>query len=379
MWTEQTASGKTRFVERFNDPITGKERKTSITVDKATKAIEKQMPFLLQEKIDELIAKILEDSKTKALTFSELADKWLKVYNKMVKASTYLNVSRRVEGMKELLGDLPLTDVTPAIVNNYLLNRFNEFNNKYGTVNNDKSTILRILYFGVKYGYCEDQGYKLNVSIPKINNDSKKKRKYKYLEREEVQEVYKQLEDMKLYEIKRLCQLQVLTGMRFNEMVALDYVEDIDLENMTIHIHKNYDFNNNIITSTKTEDDRTIYINDEIKELIQEQIKLDLSKKLKHNIKRDNNLLFKQKNGKPILLRVVNRHLKKLDINGKNISSHIFRHTFITIMIENKVDIHLIAQHVGHSNIKMIMEVYSHFSKHMDEELKDAIGNLKIV
>ena len=34
MWTEKTKNGKYKHVERYTDPITGKEKKVSVTTEK---------------------------------------------------------------------------------------------------------------------------------------------------------------------------------------------------------------------------------------------------------------------------------------------------------------------------------------------------------
>ena len=36
MWTEKTKNGKYKHVERYTDPVTGKEKKVSITTEKNT-------------------------------------------------------------------------------------------------------------------------------------------------------------------------------------------------------------------------------------------------------------------------------------------------------------------------------------------------------
>lgn len=76
---------------------------------------------------------------------------------------------------------------------------------------------------------------------------------------------------------------------------------------------------------------------------------------------------------------IINLKYISTNIEGKKISTHIFRHTFITRMVENKVDKELIAKHVGHSSTKMIDEVYGHFTSKMDSELKSVIQTYKII
>ena len=56
MWTEKTKNGKFKHVERYTDPITGKEKKVSITTEKNTaqarksaqRALLTKMPYWMQ-------------------------------------------------------------------------------------------------------------------------------------------------------------------------------------------------------------------------------------------------------------------------------------------------------------------------------------------
>lgn len=134
---------------------------------------------------------------------------------------------------------------------------------------------------------------------------------------------------MEEYEILRLCRIQVNTGMRFNEMVALNYTDDIDLEKRIIYITKNYDAINKVFTSPKTGDSRSIDINVETATIIKEQIEFDKLKMIKYNLSRKDPLLFRNKKDNPISLREINRKLKGIEIKDKSLTTHIFRHTFI--------------------------------------------------
>lgn len=85
------------------------------------------------------------------------------------------------------------------------------------------------------------------------------------------------------------------------------------------------------------------------------------------------------RNGNPCGVRVWGERLRKVTIEGKKITTHIFRHTFITRMVENGVDLKLIAEHVGHSSTKMIEDVYLHFTELMNQRLADAIDSLEVI
>ena len=167
--------------------------------------------------------------------------------------------------------------------------------------------------------------------------------------------------------------------MRYNELVALNYNTDIDLVNKTICITKNYDAKNNLFTTPKTGDARTIFISDRMVSLIKEQIAYDQLKMMRYNLSRENTLLFRSWYDKPIHISTMNDKLRHIKfIPGKTISTHIFRHTFVTIMLENNIEPKLIAKHLGHSSTKMIDRVYSHFSDKMNRQLQHAVDAVEI-
>lgn len=72
-----------------------------------------------------------------------------------------------------------------------------------------------------------------------------------------------------------------------------------------------------------------------------------------------------------------NRLLSKVEVE-KSVTTHIFRHTFITRMVENNIPSKLIAEHVGHSTTEMIDRIYSYFIDKMDNDLKQAINTVSI-
>lgn len=151
------------------------------------------------------------------------------------------------------------------------------------------------------------------------------------------------------------------------------------MEEKKIHITRQWIQSNKTFSSLKTGEPRTININDDVVYLIKEQIQVTRLKTMKYKcIDKSNTLLFMTRNGTPHDPHNLNKELKKIDINGKDVMTHYFRQTFITLMIENNIPLHLIAQHVAHKNLRMIQEVYNHFSNKMDHDLSSAIESLSI-
>ena len=106
--------------------------------------------------------------------------------------------------------------------------------------------------------------------------------------------------------------------------------------------------------------------------------KNQLELKLKGKIKNSTNLLFFDKNEKPIAQDVIskkfNRFLK--ENNLEHIRFHDLRHSHVTLLINSKVPIKVISERVGHSNINTTLNIYAHALKEMDSEASDKISEI---
>ena len=51
MWSEKLPNGKVRFAERYEDPLTGEQKKVSVTMDKDTASTRKLAQAALGDKI----------------------------------------------------------------------------------------------------------------------------------------------------------------------------------------------------------------------------------------------------------------------------------------------------------------------------------------
>lgn len=375
MWVEKLNNGKYKFIDRFYIESTGKFYKPSVTLDSKSKQAENKARDLLYKKyLDKLNA---NNVNTSHKTFREISEDWLAFKkNNSLKLTTVRNVKSRLNVINKTLGDYRIDKLKTYTINQFLT----ESTEKRGfrTVNGDKSIISQIMIFASDNQLIPPLPYKDMLKVPNKERLSTKT-DWKYLERDELKFVIDKLEEIGKHEIANMCRFQVSTGMRFNEMMALDYTTDIDKANKTITISKNYDHHNQIFTSTKTNESRTINVTDETLRIVDEQIVATQRKILKYGLDKNIHRLFISRSGYPNHISGVNRTLRSIKIEGKKISTHIFRHTFITLMVEAGVDKNLIAKHVGHSTTKMIDKVYSHFTNDMSDQLKQAIENHKII
>ncbi|EGQ3431615.1 tyrosine-type recombinase/integrase, partial [Staphylococcus pseudintermedius] len=83
-----------------------------------------------------------------------------------------------------------------------------------------------------------------------------------------------------------------------------------------------------------------------------------------------------------ITINAVNKSLnntcEKLGI--KKITSHAIRHTHCSFLLSKGVSIQYISKRLGHKNIKVTLEVYSHLlEESFEEENKKAVSLLNVI
>jgi integrase len=123
-------------------------------------------------------------------------------------------------------------------------------------------------------------------------------------------------------------------------------------------------------TSGETGKDRIIYLTERMKELLSKRI-----------AQRGDGILFLNTDGNPWDRNAVRCRFRRLraKLGLKGVVCYSFRHAFITDGLEAGVGIAQMAELAGHSDTKMINEVYSHLQErreHMREQAERA-GRLR--
>lgn len=365
MWVEELSNGKYKYCERYLDKKTGKNKRVSITLDKNTAQARNHAIKALNKKIEN---KNKELKTSPSITLEELVKEWIKLKSmESIKPSTITAYENRLVKILDKLGNEPVNNITASVINKVIKDL--AISQSYKTTNERVKLIKNIFDYAVKYGYLEYDHVSSKIVQPKINQDPVDKNDLNFLEKEEWEAIFKKLgEKSSIYET--VFKLQLQTGMRFNEITALT-VDDINEDK--INISKNYDIKNKVFTLPKGNEPRTIYINNQTKQLL--KIYLVNRKTLQLSSSYRGNLLFFNRNGKPISITQANRLLHSVE-EDKKLTTHIFRHTFITQAISNGMPVGLVSKHVGHKSEEITKRVYQHFSKKMDKDLKKEITNL---
>ena len=183
------------------------------------------------------------------------------------------------------------------------------------------------------------------------------------------------MRDYRLNKYIRIAKVLFLTGMRYGELAALSYKEDIDFSKKTIHIRHTYDFRLKKRTAPKTaKSDRIITAPQKVLDIIKEQI----LENTKNGF--DTDSIFINTLGEPITsARVIiplKNHGKKLGID-KNITTHMFRHSHISLLAELGIPLTAIMDRVGHSDSKTTLEIYSHVTQKMVSDISSKLDKIK--
>ncbi|MDD3995091.1 MAG: tyrosine recombinase XerC [Bacilli bacterium] len=138
------------------------------------------------------------------------------------------------------------------------------------------------------------------------------------------------------------------TGIRVSELCNIK-IDDIDLKNKTIRI------------IGKGNKERIVLYGEYCENILEKYININRKNLLKD---KDHSILIVSNNGSNISVstvqKILSNILKKVSIK-KNITPHVFRHTFATHLLNEGCDILTVKELLGHSSLDTT-QIYSHVS-----------------
>lgn len=372
MWSEPLPNGKIRYVERFENPLTGKQSKVSITMEKENKTNRKQAQLALQDKITQKLENLSASLKRENLTLSELVKLYLDYQSVTVKKSTYSRNCTATNSLMRILGKDILIDKLSA---GYVRKCFADQEEKPGTINERLVRLKAMMRWAYSNDYTKDIRW-LDKLTPLRDDEKKIKLEEKYLEASELSLL---IDSMKVEKWKFLTQLTSLSGMRCGEAIAL-HTADIDFQNKIIHVNKTYDPVHRISTTTKTAaSSRDIYMQDQL---------LQLCKKIKTYMSRErllagyqSPLFMSDLNGNFLEYYAFNKYLCETSerILGKRITTHFMRHTHVSLLAEQGIPLDVISRRLGHSDSDVTKNIYFHVTQKMKEQDNEQLRDIKIL
>ena len=172
------------------------------------------------------------------------------------------------------------------------------------------------------------------------------------------------------------------TGMRISEFCGLT-LKDIDLENRTINIDHQLQRTSDmryIIETTKTDaGTRVLPITEDVAQMFQAIIEDRNAPKVEKAIDGYSGFLFCDDNGMPLVAmhwqhrfnHMVGRYNDIYRVQMPNITPHVCRHTYCSNMAKSGMNPKTLQYLMGHSDISVTMNVYTHIGfDDAEEELK---------
>ncbi|WP_170240156.1 tyrosine-type recombinase/integrase [Streptococcus suis] len=367
MWTEAHKSGKVNFVERYKDPYTQKWKRTSVLMEKDTPRIRKEAQKILDAKIADILSKL----KSSEMLFTDLFDQWWTFYQKEIKRTSIASLRGNIRDIRESFGiDIKVVNIDPKYVQNYLDNLDCSRNKK----ERNKSMLNLAFDYAVDLDIIKDNPAR-RAKLPRIKKtlEDWKKIEEKYLEEDEIKPLLKELfRRPSTYRTALLAEFMSLNGCRIGEAVSLE-PENRDFDTRILQLHGTYDhtkgYRNGEKTTPKTNASyRETFMTKREMEIIEE---LEFMNELEKNTNpryKDMGYIFTTKNGVPIQTNSFNLALKKANERlekpiQKNLTSHIFRHTLVSRLAENRVPLKAIMDRVGHADAKTTTQIYTHVTK----------------
>ncbi|MDE7212199.1 MAG: site-specific integrase [Lachnospiraceae bacterium] len=185
-------------------------------------------------------------------------------------------------------------------------------------------------------------------------------------------------------EIEDLVIFALATGMRLGEITGLTW-ENVDFDRNEVHVREilkrapKGGFYKDAPKTSKSS--RTIPILPQITERLKRLKKFQEKKKLAGRMPRTNDfaalgkLVFVRPDGSPYsdlqLCRILKRIVTEInrdDIEFPPITPHCLRHTFATRALENGISAKVVQEFLGHSSVKLTLDLYTHVMHHTKAE-----------
>ncbi|MFC4652671.1 tyrosine-type recombinase/integrase [Lactococcus nasutitermitis] len=291
-----------------------------------------------------------------SMTFQELYNEWLLVYEKEVQNSTYYKTTRAFEKhVLPALGSTKLSDFTPMELQDYR----NDLSNKIKFARKLFGMVRKVFNHATLLGYIQ-----ANPAAPVTSQKIKKKVE----EKKDFYDTDELIEFMKLVEqtndIKKIALFRVLafTGIRKGELLALEWSDyrksTLDINKAISHSPVGYETlppkaNSNRLLSL---DKKTCQILDELHKTYPNSIRI---------FEADTGGMLSPAKPRKWLLEITKD--KKIE----PIRIHAFRHTHASLLFESGMSLKQVQYRLGHADLKTTMNIYTHITQFAKDDIGD--------
>ncbi len=311
-----------------------------------------------------------KEAKVNEITFAAVYQDYYDIQKKKVRITTL----KKIENLYKYLDPIKNESIANLTLVRY--RKFYESIEKKDLSTVYKNKIIKFLktlnkhsftYFGVNTPLIDKVGF--------IVDPNEFKKEMKFYTYEEFNLFISKVEN-KVY--KAFFTLLYYTGLRLGEAQALTW-NDVNFDNQTITVNKSLTTklkgeSYRIMPPKTKKSNRTLKISNIV---INE---LKYQKELYSNLDGFNKDTFVFGMIKPLPDTTIKKHqLKAIEAaNLHEIRLHDFRHSFASLMINSGANITVVSKYLGHSNISMTLNVYSHMFDNKQDEIINIINSLSI-
>lgn len=369
MWTEKQKNGKFKYVEQYEDYLTGKQKRVSVTLNKNTASARKTALETLTHMIEE---RQTGHQKESDLTLGDLIKKYLDFQKLSVKKSSYNSTYYLCNSILNIFdGDIMVSRITANFLKETLIRTGKP--NSY--LNNIRSRINAIFRWGYENDYIADISF-LGKFKPFKDTMRREKLEDKFLESDELQKL---LSGFKSKKWELLTKFLSLSGLRIGEAIALN-TQDIDFAKHVIHINKRIFPAKKSIDAPKTiSSNRDVYMQPELEKACRDIL---LFTKQESVFKGYRTKLFVcNTHGDYVSYIVYNNALKRTAerVLGFEVTPHVLRHTHASLLLANGMTLDAISRRLGHEDSVITKQIYLHVTQKLKEQEEEQIKNIHIV
>ncbi|WP_405317157.1 tyrosine-type recombinase/integrase [Faecalibacillus faecis] len=315
------------------------------------------------------------------MLFKDFIMKWFNEYKIFQLASNTINtyISRLNAHILPALGEYRLSELNTAIIQEFYNSLISEKNMKPSTA----KKVMDIVIISLKYAKKNKLIYELPTDIEKQKMN---KPKVQYWNQEEVNYFLDYIKGTYLY---TPVFIDVLTGLRIGELCGLRWC-DIDFDNKILTVNHQLIHDKRlkvlVLGKLKTESShRTITLPNILIDYLQE-LKNDRGANDTDYVVLDRkDYKYTPRNLSMNFTKKVNKFaLPKEEYEGdipnymqlKQISFHGLRHTHATLLIANGENIKVVSERLGHTDITMTLNTYTHVLDNMKNETANLLDKI---
>ncbi|HGA1238470.1 TPA: tyrosine-type recombinase/integrase [Streptococcus suis] len=346
------------------DQVTGKKTKTSVTG-----RTRKEVKQKAKHAQDEFVSNGYTVTKVVPIkNYQELAELWLESYQLTVKPQTFIATKRMLYNhLIPVFGALKLNKLSVSYIQGFINDLSSELVH-YSVVH---SINRRVLQYGVSLQLLPFNPAR-DVILPKV--PKRENKAIKFIAPEDLKALMAYMEKLANKKFSYffdyvLYSALLATGCRFGEVVALEW-SDIDLDNGTISITKNYNRLLKLIGTPKSKAGvRVISIDKKTINLLrlyknrQRQIFIETGARVSSVVfatplKEYQNMATRQES--------LDRRIAEIGI--PRFTFHAFRHTHASLLLNAGISYKELQYRLGHATLAMTMDIYGHLSKDKEKE-----------